>query len=63
MMIVIPHLFYVQIFGRKCDGYVPEWLMIVTAVSYFIYMNLDNMDGKQARRTGNQSPLGALLDH
>jgi ethanolaminephosphotransferase len=24
---------------------------------------LDEMDGKQARRTGNSSPLGMLFDH
>ena len=24
---------------------------------------LDNMDGKQARRTGSSSPLGMLFDH
>jgi len=41
------------IFGTKFEGYVPSWLMIITAIMYFGYMNLDNMDGKQARRTGN----------
>ena len=25
--------------------------------------NLDNIDGKQARKTGNSSPLGLLFDH
>lgn len=25
--------------------------------------NFDNMDGKQARKTGNSSPLGLLFDH
>ncbi len=24
---------------------------------------LDNMDGKQARRTGTSSPLGMMFDH
>ncbi|GMH83629.1 hypothetical protein TL16_g09662 [Triparma laevis f. inornata] len=28
-----------------------------------IYQTLDNMDGKQARRTGSSSPLGMLFDH
>jgi ethanolaminephosphotransferase len=26
-------------------------------------MNLDNCDGKQARKTGNSTPLGMLFDH
>merc|ERR1719410_1185267 len=28
-----------------------------------IYQTLDNMDGKQARRTGSSSALGLLFDH
>lgn len=32
-------------------------------VSYLIYRMLDEMDGKQARKTGNSSPLGLLFDH
>ena len=28
-----------------------------------MYRMLDEMDGKQARRTGNSSPLGLLFDH
>jgi phosphatidylglycerophosphate synthase len=27
------------------------------------YLNLDSIDGKQARRTGTSSPLGELFDH
>lgn len=40
------------------------------AISIIIYQNLDNMDGKQARRTSSyfinkesSSPLGMLFDH
>jgi ethanolaminephosphotransferase len=40
------------------------------AVAIFIYQNLDNIDGKQARRTSNHtfnletgSPLGMMFDH
>jgi ethanolaminephosphotransferase len=32
-------------------------------LAYFIYMWLDNCDGKQARKTGNGSPLGMIVDH
>jgi ethanolaminephosphotransferase len=38
-------------------------LMGVIGISYFIYRLLDEMDGKQARKTGNSSPLGMLFDH
>jgi ethanolaminephosphotransferase len=29
----------------------------------FIYYTLDNVDGKQARKTGSSSPLGMCMDH
>ena len=29
----------------------------------FLYQSLDAIDGKQARRTNSQSPLGELFDH
>ena len=29
----------------------------------FLYQILDNIDGKQARRTGNSTPFGMLMDH
>lgn len=33
------------------------------AVSLFIYQSLDAIDGKQARRTGSNNPLGEFFDH
>jgi ethanolaminephosphotransferase len=41
----------------------PRWLPLVVAINLFIYQTLDNMDGKQARKTGTSSPLGMLFDH
>ena len=41
----------------------PNLIAIVTCVLTFIYMNLDAMDGKHARRTRNSTPLGELFDH
>jgi len=41
----------------------PRWLYAMAAIGYFLYRLLDEMDGKQARRTGNSSPLGMLFDH
>jgi len=39
------------------------WLALVSALGMFLYQTFDNMDGKQARKTGSQSPLGLLFDH
>jgi len=44
-------------------GPVPSWLCFFAAIGQFLYMNLDNADGKQARKTGSSSPLGLLFDH
>jgi len=30
---------------------IPSWKFVLMAVSIIIYQNLDNIDGKQARRT------------
>lgn len=36
---------------------------VVFAGCLWIYSTMDNIDGKQARRTGSASPLGELFDH
>lgn len=38
-------------------------ISFITGISILIYQTLDNMDGKQARRTNSSSPLGLLFDH
>ncbi|KAI8470281.1 MAG: CDP-Ethanolamine:DAG ethanolamine phosphotransferase [Monoraphidium minutum] len=41
----------------------PRWVYLVSAASVVAYVNLDCLDGKQARRTKSSSPLGQLFDH
>ena len=41
----------------------PRWIFLFNALSLIFYQTLDNMDGKQARRTQSSSPLGLLFDH
>ena len=41
----------------------PQWLYYSFAFSLFAYQTMDNVDGKQARRTGTSSGLGELFDH
>ncbi|CAD7701202.1 unnamed protein product [Ostreobium quekettii] len=45
------------------QGEAPRWVYAASAFSVFFYVNLDCIDGKQARRTGSSSPLGQLFDH
>ena len=42
---------------------VSTWIYIYLAIAIFVYQLLDNLDGKQARRTGTSSVLGELFDH
>jgi len=42
---------------------VPRWIFLWNGISILAYQTLDNMDGKQARRTQSSSPLGLLFDH
>lgn len=41
----------------------PAWLYFSFAAGLFFYQTMDNIDGKQARKTGSSSPLGELFDH
>ena len=41
----------------------PSIFFYLSAFAYLAYRMLDEMDGKQARRTGNSSPLGLIFDH
>lgn len=43
--------------------YPPRWIFLWNGISMLAYQTLDNMDGKQARRTKSSSPLGLLFDH
>ena len=45
------------------DTEAPSWLYIFFGVSILFYQTLDNMDGKQARKTGTSSAMGLLFDH
>eukprot|EP00730_Choanoeca_flexa_P016720 TRINITY_DN7963_c0_g1_i3.p1 TRINITY_DN7963_c0_g1~~TRINITY_DN7963_c0_g1_i3.p1 ORF type:complete len:383 (+),score=73.01 TRINITY_DN7963_c0_g1_i3:65-1213(+) len=42
---------------------VPPAVYVACAFGLFLYQTLDNIDGKQARRTGSATPLGELFDH
>lgn len=33
------------------NNVIPAWKLVMMGVSILLYQNLDNMDGKQARRT------------
>ncbi|KAK0731189.1 CDP-alcohol phosphatidyltransferase-domain-containing protein [Lasiosphaeris hirsuta] len=51
------------IFMPDLVGPGPSWLYFSFAFGLFMYQTMDNVDGKQARRTGTSSGLGELFDH
>ena len=51
------------LYGDSTEGPVDSWFCYLVGVSYFVYSTLDNVDGKQAKRTGSGSPMGMLFDH
>ena len=60
------NLFYFLVtahYTKFKGGPVPSWACFFSAFCYLIYQILDNIDGKQARRTNSSSPLGLLVDH
>ncbi len=44
-------------------GPAPTWVYYSFAAGVWMYSTMDNVDGKQARRTGTSSGLGELFDH
>ena len=63
MCTLIPTVLIFALYGMNFEGPVDAWWCYMEAFAYLIYRILDEMDGKQARRTGNSSPLGLLFDH
>ena len=45
------------------DTPLPDWVVFLSGYCTIAYYTFDCMDGKQARRTGQSSPLGQLFDH
>lgn len=41
----------------------PSWSLLLHGVGLFLYQTLDNVDGKQARKIQNGTPLGMIMDH
>lgn len=56
-------LLMLYLYGFSTEGPVDSWFCYLLGISYFVYSTIDNVDGKQARRTGSGSPMGMLFDH
>ena len=69
MITLIGFLFLVSmtvlfmIFDSTISANQPAFNFFYAGFAIFMYMNLDAIDGKQARRLNKGSPLGQLFDH
>ncbi|KAH6687825.1 cholinephosphotransferase 1, partial [Plectosphaerella plurivora] len=69
MVTVIGFMFILANVGLLCVmvpdlvGPAPGWVYLSFAFGLFMYQTMDNLDGKQARRTKTSSGLGELFDH
>ena len=55
----VPLLVY---YSGHLTEHAPGWVYASFALGVWVYSTMDNIDGKQARRTGTSSPLGELFD-
>ena len=53
----------VLVINPTLGPHTPRYVHLLSAISIFAYQTLDNMDGKQARKTNSSSALGMLFDH
>mmetsp|Transcript_2181 Transcript_2181/g.2655 ORF Transcript_2181/g.2655 Transcript_2181/m.2655 type:complete len:443 (-) Transcript_2181:334-1662(-) len=58
---ILWYYYYSSSFDRLLDE--PRWAFFFHGCAMLIYQTLDNMDGRQARKTNSSSPLGLLFDH
>jgi len=65
MGLIVPICSFITIgyLSVNFEGYLPPWVWLLSTLGLFWYQTIDAIDGKQARRTDNCSPLGQLLDH
>ncbi|KAF4124912.1 ethanolaminephosphotransferase [Geosmithia morbida] len=62
-LFILGNIGLLLIFMPDLVGPGPTWLYYSFAFGLFMYQTMDNVDGKQARRTGTSSGLGELFDH
>jgi ethanolaminephosphotransferase len=60
---ILGNIVLMSIYIPDLVGPGPAWVYLSFSFGLFMYQTMDNVDGKQARRTGTSSGLGELFDH
>jgi hypothetical protein len=63
LLLVVSSHVLLAFYSPNLDSPAPSYVYAYAAFCLFVYQVLDVTDGKQARKTGNSSPLGLLFDH
>jgi len=61
--IILVNFFTLLYFSPNLDVACPPWAYLTYGVGVFLYQLMDNLDGRQARKTKSSSALGELFDH
>jgi ethanolaminephosphotransferase len=62
-LFIVGNVMLIEVFMPDLIGPGPSWLYYSFALGMWMYSTLDNVDGKQARRTGTSSGLGELFEY
>lgn len=60
---VIINVLTMMYFDPKLEHGCPNWVYFTFAIGLWLYQSFDSIDGMQARRIGQSSPLGEMFDH
>ncbi|KAI9744404.1 MAG: hypothetical protein M1818_001933 [Claussenomyces sp. TS43310] len=60
---ILANVLLLVLYVPDMDGTEPSWIYYSFGLGLWMYSTMDNVDGKQARRTGTSSGLGELFDH
>ncbi|OBZ80335.1 Cholinephosphotransferase 1, partial [Choanephora cucurbitarum] len=63
LFFMIFNVIVVCVWSPQLNTEAPNWINFSFAIGLWLYSTFDNVDGRQARRTGTSSPLGELFDH
>jgi hypothetical protein len=59
---ILGNVILLELYVPDLVGPAPSWVYYSFAFGMWMYSTMDNVDGKQARRTGTSSPLGELFE-
>ncbi|KAI7901262.1 CDP-alcohol phosphatidyltransferase-domain-containing protein [Cokeromyces recurvatus] len=63
LLFMVINVIIICIWSPHLSEDAPNWICFSFAIGLWLYSTFDNVDGRQARRTGSSSPLGELFDH